>query len=89
MGQYFPYVVHDVYDSKVLPDNLGGISPQPYFGIPPRLPADIIADAQRSLVVRDGFASFFYNPSDDISYLRATVQGLKGLGYTFVSLGSL
>ena len=89
VGQYFPYVVHDVYDSKVLPDNLGGISPQPYFGIPPRLPADIIADAQRSLVVRDGFASFFYNPSDDISYLRATVQGLKGLGYTFVSLGSL
>jgi uncharacterized protein YdaL len=89
VGQYFPYVVRDVYNSKVLPDNLGGISPQPFFGIPPRLPVDIIADAQRSLVVRDGFASFFYNPADNISHLQQTVQGLKGLGYTFVDFGTL
>jgi len=89
VGQYFPYVVRDVYNTKVLPDNLGGISPDNFFGFPPRLPAQIIADAQRSLVVRDGFASFFYNPDDDISYLKTTIQGFKGLGYTFVSPGSL
>ncbi len=85
VGQYFPYVVHDLYNSKVLPDTLGGISPQPFFGTPARLPADIIADAQRNLVVRDGFASFFYNSDDNISYLQQTVQGIKNLGYTFVS----
>lgn len=88
-GQYFPYVVKDVYGSKVLPDTLGGISPTQFFAFPPRLPADLIAAAQQTLVVRDGLASFFYNPEDDISYLQQTVQGLQGLGYTFVSPASL
>jgi hypothetical protein len=72
----------------VLADTLGGIQPDPFYQFPARLPADIIADAQRTLVVRDGVASFFYNPSDDISYLQDTVNGLKGLGYTFAALGS-
>lgn len=84
-GQYFPYTVHDLYGSKVLADSLGGIDPTTYFSIPPRLPADIIADAKRALVVRDGYASFFYNTEDSISYLQQTVTGIKALGYTFVS----
>jgi uncharacterized protein YdaL len=84
-GQYMPYTVHDVYNTKVLADTLGGIEPLPYFSYPARLPADIIADAQRNLVVRDGWASFFYHTYDNISYLQQTVTGLKGLGYTFVS----
>lgn len=84
-GQYVPYSVADVYGSKVLPDTLGGIDPSVYNNIPPRLPADIIADGQRTLVVRDGVASFFYNSEDPISYLQQTVQGLQGLGYQFVS----
>jgi len=46
----------------VLPDTLAASIPSVYNNIPPRLPADIIADAQRTLVVRDGVASFFYNP---------------------------
>jgi len=84
-GQYVPYSVQDVYGSKVLPDTLGGIDPAVYYNIPPRLPADIIADAQRTLAVRDGVASFFYNPEDPLSYLQQTVQGLRDLGYQFVS----
>ncbi len=84
-GQYVPYSVQDVYGSKVLPDTLGGIDPTVYFNIPPRLPADIVADAQRTLVIRDGVASFFYNPEDPLSYLQQTVQGLQDLGYRFVS----
>jgi len=83
-GQYFPYTVKDVYNCNVLADTLGGISPEPFFQFPARLPADIVADAQRTLVVRDGVASFFYNPDDSISYLQETVNGLKNLGYTFV-----
>jgi hypothetical protein len=66
-------------------DTLGGIGSQPYFSYPARLPADIIADAQRNLVVRDGWASFFYHSYDSISYLQQTVIGLKNMGYTFVS----
>jgi len=84
-GQYMPYTVRDVYNMKVLPDTLGGIEPLPYFSYPARPPADIIADAQRNLVVRDGWASFFYHTYDSINYLKQTVTGLKGLGYTFVS----
>lgn len=84
-GQYMPYTVRDVYNMKVLADTLGGIEPQPYFSYPARLPADIIADAQRNLVVRDGWASFFYHTYDSISYLQQTVTGLKSLGYTFVA----
>jgi hypothetical protein len=84
-GQYMPYTVRDVYNMKVLADTLGGIEPQPYFSYPARLPADIIADAQRNLVVRDGWASFFYHTYDSISYLQQAVTGLKGLGYTFVA----
>jgi uncharacterized protein YdaL len=85
VGQYVPYTVKDVYGMKVLADNLGCIEPSPYFSNPARLPADIIADAQRSLVVRDGWASFFYHTYDNISLLQQTVTGLKALGYTFVS----
>jgi uncharacterized protein YdaL len=84
-GQYMPYTVRDVYNMKVLADTLGGIEPLPYFTYPARLPADLIADAGRNLVVRDGWASFFYHTYDDISYLQETVTGLKSLGYTFVS----
>jgi hypothetical protein len=89
-----PYTVRDIYGSRVLADTLGGIEPEPLTVngtviYPARLPADLIADAQRNLVVRDGVASFFYHPTDDISYLQATITGLKNLGYTFVSPLSL
>jgi uncharacterized protein YdaL len=88
-GQQFPYVVRDVYNTKVLPENLGSIEPEPFFQFPTRLPADIIADARRSLVVRDGFASFFNYWGNDLNYLQETVAGIKALGYTFVSPASL
>jgi uncharacterized protein YdaL len=89
VGQFFPYSVQDVYGGKVLADTLGGIEPQAFYITPPRLPADIIADAQRTLVVRDGVASFFFHPEDSLSYLQQTVQALQNLGYTFVSPATL
>ena len=89
VGQFFPYVVHDVYGFKVLPENCGDISPQPWFNYPATLPADIINCAQKNLAVRDGFASFFFHPYLDISYLQQTVQGLQAAGYAFVSPSSL
>ena len=89
VGQLFPYVVKDVYGTKVLPENLGDVSPVPWFIYPARLPADIVAGAQKNLVVRDGFASFFFHPYLDVSYLQQTVAGLKATGYTFVSPASL
>ncbi|HET7531028.1 MAG TPA: polysaccharide deacetylase family protein [Mycobacteriales bacterium] len=89
VGQFFPYVVHDVYGMKVLPENCGDISPEPWYSYPATLPADIIDCAKKNLVVRDGFASFFFHPYLDISYLQQAVEGLQAAGYTFVTPATL
>ena len=84
-GQFFPYVVHDIYGSEVLPENLGDYEPTEENDHPARLAADIVNSAKANLVVRDGYASFFIHPYDPISALKAIVTGIQGLGYTFVS----
>ncbi|GGJ83135.1 hypothetical protein GCM10010123_10960 [Pilimelia anulata] len=84
VGQFFPYPVRDVYGSVVVPENIGNIEPGAYNHHPVRLPADLIASAERNLVVRDGVASFFYHPFLGVDHLAATVSGIKALGYTFV-----
>ena len=89
VGQLFPYVVRDVYGTKVLPENVGNVEPEDWFQYKARLPAQIIRDAERNLVVRDGFASFYFHPFFDIAYLRQTVEGIQAAGYTFVSPASL
>ncbi|MBV8636533.1 MAG: DUF2334 domain-containing protein [Candidatus Eremiobacteraeota bacterium] len=89
IGQFFPYPVIDVYGTKVLPEDLGNYEPVPFNNNPAWLPANIIGAAQDNLVVRDGFASFFYHPYYGTSALRQTVTGIKALGYTFVAPSSL
>lgn len=84
VGQFFPYAVRDVYGSAVVPENIGNVEPESYNTHPARLPADLIASARRNLVVRDGVASFFYHPYLGIQYLKQVVDGVTGLGYTFV-----
>jgi uncharacterized protein YdaL len=84
-GQFFPYAVRDVYGSNVVPENLGNVEPEWYNNHPPRFPSDILASAQRNLVVRDSVASFFYHPYLGTGYLDQIVTGLKGMGYTFVT----
>ena len=37
-GQFFPYVVRDVYGSKVLPENLGSVAPRQWHSYKSRLP---------------------------------------------------
>ncbi|MGW3093766.1 DUF2334 domain-containing protein [Streptomyces sp. NPDC001102] len=89
IGQFFPYVVKDVYGTKVLPENIGNYEPEAFNNHPARLPADLVASAKANLAVRDGFASFFYHPYYPLQPLKDTVDGIKALGYTFVSPGSL
>jgi uncharacterized protein YdaL len=85
IGQFFPYTgIKDVYGLNIVPENLGNVEPEPFNNHPARLPADIIATAQRNLVMKDATASFFFHPFLPLSDLQATVAGIKGLGYTFV-----
>jgi uncharacterized protein YdaL len=88
-GQFFPYVVRDVYGSKVLPENLGSIAPSTWHTYKERLPADIVRAARANLVVRDGFASFYFHPFLKLTYLKRTISGIEAAGYTFVSPESL
>ena len=69
-GQYFPYVVRDVYGWKVLPENLGNYQPVAYnAGVPVVLAGDLVRFARANRVVRDGFASFFFHPFFDVEIL--------------------
>ena len=88
-GQFFPYVVHDVYGEKVIPENLGDDEPAAMNNNPPRTPADIIHNAQVNLAVTQGVASFFFDPSNPLTDLQQIVTGIKGLGYTFVSTSGI
>jgi uncharacterized protein YdaL len=88
-GEFFPYVVRDVYGNKVLPENLGSIAPSTWHTYKARLPRDLIRAARANLVVRDGFASFYFHPYLPLKYLKRTVTGIRALGYRFVSPASL
>jgi len=88
-GQFFPYVVHDVYGSKVLPENLGDIAPATWHAYKERLPDAIVRAARANLVVRDGVAAFYYHPFLKLTYLKQAIKGVEKAGYTFVSPASL
>jgi uncharacterized protein YdaL len=87
-GQFFPYSVRDVYGTAVIPENIGNIEPEAFNNHPARLSADLLASADRNLVVRDGMASFFYHPYLGTDYLKQLVTGIKAEGYTFVTADS-
>ncbi|GAA4594565.1 uncharacterized protein YdaL [Actinoplanes octamycinicus] len=84
-GQFFPYTVRDVYGSVVVPENVGNVETEAFNNHPVRLPADIVASAERNLVVRDGVASCFYHAYLGTDHLKDLIGGIKNLGYTFVS----
>jgi len=88
-GQYFPYLVRDIYGSVVAPEAVGNVEPEPFNNHPARLPADLIKTANQLKVVDDGVASFFYHPYLGTGYLKQTVDGLRAAGYTFVSVGTV
>jgi uncharacterized protein YdaL len=83
-GQLFPYKVHDVYGTDVLPENLGNIEPEPFHQYPARLPKDIIAAGEKNMAVRGNVAGFYFHCFFSIDLLKETITGLQALGYTFV-----
>ena len=93
MGQFFPYTVHDLYGTTVIPENLGDYEPTAMNFNPVRNTAQIVAEAKDNLAVTQGTASFFFDPdyftNSPTGVLQNIVTGIKGLGYTFVSPVSL
>ncbi len=84
-GQFFPYVIQkDSYGQKILPENIGCISPASWFNFPVRTIDDVLLSARKNLVVRDAWASMYYHPYIGLSYLQQLIPAIKKLGYTFV-----
>jgi uncharacterized protein YdaL len=83
-GQYFPYRVHDIYGTPVLPENVGNVSKKEQNHHPARPPQQLVDWAEANLVVTESTASFFFHPFLPTEDLDAVVTGIKELGYTFV-----
>jgi uncharacterized protein YdaL len=80
----YPYSAIDIYGFRMIPENLGDYEPVPFNNNPARLPSDIVHTAHFNRVVRDGFASFFFDPDYDVSILKQIVDGVRAEGYVFV-----
>ncbi len=88
-GQFFPYPLRDVYGSWVIPENLGNLEQVGYNHNTSRTAAQIVEAARLNLVVRDGFASFFYHAYLGPTQLAQIVPPIKAMGYQFVAPSSL
>jgi uncharacterized protein YdaL len=79
-GHFFPYPTTDRYGRFIIPECLG------YVAIEKPDPDQLVANAARLRVVRDGVASFFFHPFMDRQYLEKILDGIEGLGYRFISI---
>lgn len=98
VGQFFPYIIDsDYYGQRIIPENLGNIeynicSIDPFSCLSYTW-KDLYTNAQYALVVRDGFASFFFHPfwlepdlrTPGLQDFKSLVQGIGGLGFTWVA----
>jgi uncharacterized protein YdaL len=79
--QIFPYPVKlKTLGVTVIPENLGYID---FQNPDPNL---IIQNSKRSLVVRDGVASFFFHSFVPIKHLKKAVKQMKKIGWKFISI---
>jgi len=78
--QYFPYRLVDYWGRSVLPENLG------YVPIENPVPREVLQAARNMRVVRDGMASFYFHPFLNPALLQEIINGIKDLGYQFVSI---
>lgn len=101
-GQFYPYeIFEDYYGQRVLPENLGNIE-YDISHIDPTSNFDyswetLVGNAEHALLIRDGFASFFFHPfwleralgTPGEQDFKSLVQGINKLGFTWVAGSSL
>lgn len=89
INQVAPFSFTDVYGTQIVPENLGNPSITTINNHPARSVDSIVAAAEKNLAVRESTASFFFHPYLDLSILEDVVDGIEGLGYTFVPASDL
>jgi len=86
-GQFFPYVINkDIYGQKIYPEDLGYVPLLEKKDSSEYYVRNMIANAKAIYNVRDGYASFFFHPFLNPTYLKEIVDGISSLGYKFVDL---
>lgn len=102
VGQFFPYIIQkDYYNQRVIPENLGNVeynicSIDPSSCLTYNV-TDILTNANYALVVRDGFASFFFHPfwleadlgTPGMADFQQIITGITALGYTWADASTV
>ncbi|MGA4238494.1 DUF2334 domain-containing protein [Ralstonia nicotianae] len=102
VGQFYPYVIKkDYYGQRVIPENLGNIEYN-ICNIDPSscltyTAQDILANAQYAVVVRDGFASWFFHPfwlepdlnEPGFADFQSVMNGISALGFSWVDAATV
>lgn len=84
-SQFFPYTIQkDLFGQRLYPETLGYVPLNSDRKISETYIQKIIRNAKTMLAVRDGFASCFFHSFLDISLLGELVDGIRGLGYTYI-----
>jgi uncharacterized protein YdaL len=102
VGQFFPYVIRkDYYNNKVLPENLGNIEydlgtldPSSNYNYTAQ---DILLNADKATVVRDGWAVFFFHPfwleaslgKPGLADFQAVITGITARGFVWTDPATL
>ncbi len=81
---YSPYVMQDQYGNRRIPETIGYYDPDGSNG-KKNLAADMIGYANQLQCVRGGWAGCYYHWFEPVAPLVELVNGIKALGYTFVS----
>lgn len=100
LSQFFPYIIsQDYYGQKVLPENIGNLKYKgdPYISQKTMFKEDLILNAENALIIRDGFASFFFHPyllNEELGVpgfddFKRVIEGISQLGYTWADPSSL
>jgi uncharacterized protein YdaL len=86
-SQFFPYLIEkDLFGQKIYPENLGYIPLEEDGNAAETAVTSLINNARTNLYVRDGFASCFFHAFVDLDLLKNLVDGIHGLGYTYLDL---
>ncbi len=102
VGQFFPYIIQkDYYKQRIIPENLGNVEYN-ICNIDPSscltyTAQDILTNANYALVVRDGFASFFFHPfwlepelgTPGYADFQTIITGITSLGYTWADASTV
>ncbi|MEO5970927.1 MAG: DUF2334 domain-containing protein [Bdellovibrionia bacterium] len=97
ISQFYPYEIYgDMYGQRVLPENLGYVTPYKYKSNDPfeNTIENILERARRNRKLRDIWGSFFFHPSrmgnqssdpERKERLRRLIQTMISFGYEFIS----